>query len=246
MSSHARDSERAHDPAFRAHHAHEHPCAQSRGERRTHARDTRAQAAGGFGPSLGAPARGAHTFMRTRAESASGIGGGRAAAADRVRSCTGGIGSGARRRLGFDLVGKRGHERTICPLAPSFEGRHSSPAKPSHRGLVGRHGRALRRASPPCAHGTGGVKDSGIGARGEPGVTWTPCSGARTTLRTRVEGDDRRSPTRGDPLTPAAAEGGALAGAGAGRAACNMRRRTGQGQGHGRGSYARQQRPNCG
>ena len=36
------------------------------------------------------------------------------------------------------------------------------------------------------------MKDSGIGARGEPGVTWTLCSGARTTLRTRVEGDECR------------------------------------------------------
>ena len=35
-----RNPERAHHPTSRARHAHEHPCAQSRGERRSHARDT--------------------------------------------------------------------------------------------------------------------------------------------------------------------------------------------------------------
>ena len=166
MSSSMRNPERAHDPTSRTRHAHEHPCAQSRGERRSHARDTAHRPRAALVPdraSAGqAGRRSAQVCARDWRRPAGGGGSGSfLRTTDWIRGRAG-LGS----KEGF----KRYHGRRFrLPHRPARVGRTSLPELP-HRDVVANRGRTLRRASPPCAHGTGRVKDSGRRARGEAGA----------------------------------------------------------------------------
>ena len=91
MARGTRDSERAPAPAFWPRHAPMHPCAQSRGERRTHARHMRARGTGQLWPTASHTSKGGDTASPRRVDSARGIGGERRGGDGSAGPCGGGV-----------------------------------------------------------------------------------------------------------------------------------------------------------
>ena len=139
-----RNPERAHDPTSRARHAHEHPSAQSRGERRSHARDTAHKPRTALVPAWPRPCKGRPGRRRRSTQVCARdwrrpAGGGGSGSILRTRDWIRGRGRGWGARRGS----RRHHGRQFrLPHRPARVGRTSLPERP-HRAVVGRQGCAF-------------------------------------------------------------------------------------------------------
>ena len=139
MSRSTRDPERALDPTSRAHHAHAHPCAQGRGERRIYARPMRAHAVRSLWPQ---PRRPGERAAPADHRSVPSLREGLAAGGRRRRIGFGpareGFGPGRRQVRDKARVQTRHRERRNPPRAPLFE---EAARRPRAKGRGGQRSR---------------------------------------------------------------------------------------------------------